>query len=110
MRNSDIQIDPEPLPPFVSQLLADRAKVVRQFPIRRQMDWRHSQLRPPLLQRVLSFEHINKFEYFDFISPRHARSLVLPPIPVPRDRLDHPVPQRARVLLGTGGVGARRAA
>lgn len=48
-------IDPEPLPPFVSQLLADRAKVVRQFPIRRQMDWRHSQLRPPLLQRVLSF-------------------------------------------------------
>jgi hypothetical protein len=55
MRNSDIQIDPEPLPPFVSQLLADRAKIVRQFPIRRQMDWRHSQLRPPLLQRVLSF-------------------------------------------------------
>jgi hypothetical protein len=50
----DIQIDPEPLPPFVSQLLADRAKVVRQFPIRRQMDWRHSQLRPPLLQRVLT--------------------------------------------------------
>jgi hypothetical protein len=55
MHDSDIQINPEPLPPFVSQLLADRAKVVRQFPIRRQMDWRHSQFRPPLLQRVLSF-------------------------------------------------------
>jgi hypothetical protein len=55
MHDLDIQIDPEPIPPFVSQLLADRAKVVRQFPIRRQMDWRHSQLRPPLLQRVLSF-------------------------------------------------------
>jgi len=51
----DVQINPEPLPPFVFQLLADRAKVVRLFPIRRQMDWRHSQLRPPLLQRVLSF-------------------------------------------------------
>jgi len=51
----DVQINPEPLPPFVSQLLADRAKVVRLFPIRRQMDWRHSQLRPALLQRVLSF-------------------------------------------------------
>jgi hypothetical protein len=51
----DVQINPEPLPPFVSQLLADRAKVVRLFPIRRQMDWRHSQLRPPLFQRVLSF-------------------------------------------------------
>lgn len=50
----DVQINPEPLPPFVSQLLADRAKVVRLFPIRRQMDWRHSQLRPPLLQRVFS--------------------------------------------------------
>jgi len=51
----DIQIiEPEPLPPFVSRLLTDRGKVVRQFPIRRQMDWRHSQLRPPLLQRVLS--------------------------------------------------------
>jgi len=47
-------IDPEPLPPSVRELLADRAKVVRQFPIRRQMDWRHSQLRQPLFQRVLS--------------------------------------------------------
>jgi len=59
MHDSDIQINPEPLPPFVSQLLADRAKVVRQFPIRRQIDWRHSQLRPPLLQRVLSFSASN---------------------------------------------------
>ena len=55
MQDSDIQIDPEPLPPLVSQLLADRVKVVRQFPIRRQMDWRHSQLRPPVLQRILCF-------------------------------------------------------
>jgi len=52
---NDVQINLEPLPPFVSQLLAERAKIVRLFPIRRQMDWRHSQLRPPLLQRVLSF-------------------------------------------------------
>ncbi|KIM46939.1 hypothetical protein M413DRAFT_440502 [Hebeloma cylindrosporum] len=51
----DLQTNAEPLPPFVSQLLADRAKIIRLFPIRRQMDWRHSQLRPPLLQRVLSF-------------------------------------------------------
>ena len=50
----NIRIDPEPLPQFVSQLLADRAKVIREFPIRRQMDWRHSRLRLPLLQRVLS--------------------------------------------------------
>lgn len=50
----NIQTHPEPLPPFVSQLLANRAKVIHQFPIRQQMDWRHSQLRRPLLQWVLS--------------------------------------------------------
>ncbi|KAF8156934.1 hypothetical protein B0H34DRAFT_479030 [Crassisporium funariophilum] len=45
----------EPLPPFVSVLLANRSKVGIRFPTRRQKEWQHSQLRTPLTQRVFSW-------------------------------------------------------
>ncbi|KAF8068949.1 hypothetical protein FPV67DRAFT_1097997 [Lyophyllum atratum] len=45
----------EPPPSFVSDLVADRSKIYRKFPTTRPMEWRHSQLRAPLLRRVLSW-------------------------------------------------------
>ncbi|KAG9219302.1 hypothetical protein CCMSSC00406_0001712 [Pleurotus cornucopiae] len=52
----------EPLPPFVSQLLSrdSKVKVIRKYPTRRQMTWRHSQLRPSLSQRLLTL-NINAY-------------------------------------------------